>query len=345
MNRAIQKDAVKKYFELKRQEFGFTPDLDYTSDFGILTRSDLQQLRQEAGFYRNSTSGTTGEQVTVEKTYEEAVYRYANYCRFISWGKFDTSKTKLSFNVKGTVASSRGWGLPLEIFPNYGTLINRPYTKISEMQKTVDEINPHYIFAFPSAAKELDLSKATNFVSFSGTGEVGADLYSTEELGIVAIKCPDNPLVFHVMEHLIIEAREGESALITSLINPYLKRYEIGDVIELGSCNCGRGHQTIASIKGRYRGMIHYPDGSKAWPTFGSKDFYDKFAIRRYQVTQESVDVLNVTIIRDSPLLGRDYLDFVTLIQNSLGYPFEVVVSYVAEFPTGKFEEFKSMVR
>ena len=139
---------------------------------------------------------------------------------------------------------------------------------IKELQSWLEEINPHYVHARPSILKELDLTKLTNFIDSKSTGELGGTMFSSEESGTIAISCPDNPSVYHVMENIIVETDDEGAAIITSLTNPYIKRYKHGDHIELGECNCGRTLQTIKTIHGRVRNMLILPNGDKKWPTF-----------------------------------------------------------------------------
>ena len=76
-------------------------------------------------------------------------------------------------------------------------------------------------------------------------------MYSSEECGTIAIQCPDNTNMMHVMENIIVEVETDGSVLITTTTNPYIKRYKHGDNIELGECTCGRTLQTIKKINGR----------------------------------------------------------------------------------------------
>ena len=99
------------------------------------------------------------------------------------------------------------------------------------------------------------------------------DCYSTEEVGYVALECPDAPGHYHVMgEMLIVEVVDdagqpvapGETGrvLVTDLHNfaVPLIRYAVGDHAEAaGPCPCGRGLPTIGRILGRTRNMTLSP--------------------------------------------------------------------------------------
>ena len=48
-------------------------DKDITFD-KVLTREDLRNLKMKPLFYETKTSGSTGEPVTIQKTYEDLVW-------------------------------------------------------------------------------------------------------------------------------------------------------------------------------------------------------------------------------------------------------------------------------
>lgn len=213
---------------------------------------------------------------------------------------------------------------------------------ISELQTWLECVNPHYINCLPSVFKQLDTSKISNFIDWKGTGELGGTSYSSEECGIIAIQCPDNPKVMHVTENIILETDEEGGAIITSLTNPYIKRYKHGDYLVLGECTCGRTLQTIKEIKGRIRNMMILPNGDKKWPLFGSLSYYEKFGIKRFKAVQISLDHLEIQIISDH--LGEKEDDLIRLVKGMIECPVEVTIKYVDDFTDYKFEEFVSLV-
>jgi phenylacetate-CoA ligase len=299
-------------------------------------------MKMEKGLYQSKTTGSTGEPVKVERTYLDYVYFLASSLREITWKGWDVTKTYALIHPKYPNCDKPSWGLPSFYAQKQGTSYLHSFGPISELQNWLEEKNPHYIHVYPSILKQLDLSKLTNFIDAKGTGELGASTYSTEECGIVAISCPDNPEVFHVMENFVVEVESDGSILITSLTNPYIKRYRHGDHVELGTCFCGRKLQTITKIYGRKRGLFVMPNGDKKWPLIGSLDFYDKFGIKRYQAIQTSLDHLDLKIIAEP--LGEKIDDLKNHIQLWLGVPINIHVHYVDSFDHYKHEEFISLV-
>ena len=58
----------------------------------ILTREGLRNLKMEPLQYQTKTSGSTGEPVTVQKTYEDLVWFYATNIREFIWRKWNITK-------------------------------------------------------------------------------------------------------------------------------------------------------------------------------------------------------------------------------------------------------------
>ena len=325
---------------MSSSQWNHIPDLGYAARFPILTKEGLRKLQMKKGVYISKTSGSTGEPVTIEKTYEDLVWNKVTNIRDLLWKKWDFSKTLAVVSHNFEEGERDSWGIEKELIPTQGKAFiinNRP---ISEIQKWLEEKNPHYIVAFPSIIEQLDLTKLSNFIDWKGTGEAGGQMYSSEECGTIAIQCPDNPEVMHVMENIIVEEYKG-SLLITSLTNPYIKRYAIEDCAELTTCTCGRKLQTITKVKGRIRNMFVLPNGDKKWPMFGSKEF-DKFGIKRYKAIQTSLEDLELQII--APQLGEKEEELKQTVLKWLDSPINVSIKYVDSFSSYKFEEFISLV-
>lgn len=309
-------------------------------DGPIITREDLRNIKMEKGVYNSKTSGSTGEPVTVEKSYHDLIWTIATNIREIRWRKWDVTKSVAVIKTTHTLGVLDGWGIPKEIEPKQGQTYTSSYRPINELQEWLNVVNPHYIQCLPSIFKQLDLSKITNFIDWKGTGEVGGTMYSTEECGTIAIQCPENPTVMHVMENMYLEIDEDGGMIITSMTNPYIKRYKHGDHVIMGECFCGRTMQTIKEIKGRVRNMFTLPNGDKIWPLLGSHYFED-FGIKRFKAIQKTLDNLELQIIAN-PIQNENEL--IELIQKMLGTQIEIEITYVDSFPNYKFEEFISLI-
>ena len=309
----------------------------------ILTREDLRNMEMEPGFFKTTTSGSTGEPVSVEKTTADYLWYNACVIREIVWRKWDVRNNVAAIKGSGEKPIEyNDWGIPRELFPIQGKMYQNFINKtIPELQKWLELINPDYIQCYPSIFNQIDTSRIPKFKEWKGTGELGGTLYSTEECGIIAIQCPDNPKNYHVMENQYVEVDEDGGILVTTLTNPYIKKYKHGDHVVLGECTCGRGLQTITEIKGRVRNMFTLPSGEKKWPTIGSPK-YAEYGIKRYKAIQHSLEEVELQIVCEQ--LGEKEEELKKLVQESLGAEVNVIITYVTEFPNYKHEEFISLV-
>ena len=338
----IDVQRVLKNFE--QSQWIHKPNFNLISNLPVITRADFRKIKQQPGFYMSKTSGSTGEAVTIQKTYHDYVFYLATNIRELRWRKWDFSKNLAIIKAGNKKEDKLGWGVPQTLEPKQGMTFKIGFEPISVIQKWLEEKNPHYLHCIPSIVAQLDLSKISNLIDVKGTGEKGGTMYSSEECGTIAIQCPDNKEVYHVMENIIVETDDEGALIVSSLTNPYVRRYKHGDHIELGECSCGRTLQTIKTIHGRVRNMLILPNGDKRWPTFGTRDIHETFGIKRFKVIQTSLNNLEVQIIANK--LTKEKTD--TLIKTilvSVGEPLNVRIKYVKSFPNYKFEEFVSLVK
>jgi phenylacetate-coenzyme A ligase PaaK-like adenylate-forming protein len=339
----VVKDVIDLLNYLEKSQWEFKQDFNKLSNLPIIDRERLRSIKMKKDFYAVKTSGSSGIPLSVEKTYQDYVWYLATNIREIRWRKWDMSKDIAVIKPAMKTKDDSSWGIPKEIEPIQGNKYSIGYEPISVLQSWLEEKNPHYIHAYPSIISQLDLSKISNFIDWKGSGEVGGQMFSSEECGTIAIECPDNPSVMHVMENQLVEVDKDGGLIITTTTNPYLVRYKNGDVVELGECNCGRTLQTIKNVKGRIRNMFVLPNGDKQWPLFGSRDYYEKFGIKRFKAIQTSLEELELQIISEN--LGDREIELISLVKKWINSPINVIIKYVDDFPNYKFEEFISLVK
>jgi phenylacetate-CoA ligase len=182
------------------------------------------------------------------------------------------------------------------------------------------------------------------------------DVYSSRELGQIAIECPASGL-YHVPESLIVEVlgaegqpcAEGEEGdiVVTGLRNfaTPLVRYAIRDrAIRGGRCPCGRGLPTLRRIMGRERNMARRPDGTRAYPPLGVGSFWQHGPVTQFQFIQHAVDDIEIRLAVTRPPTIEEEEALAAAIQAMLGYPFPLRFSYfdhtLPPAPGGKHEEF-----
>ena len=183
------------------------------------------------------------------------------------------------------------------------------------------------------------------------------DLYSSQELGVIAVQCPASDL-YHVMaESVIVEvldpagqpcdAGDVGSVVVTALHNcaTPIVRYDIGDYAEVAApCPCGRGLPTLRRILGRERNLILMPDGTRHWPLFDAIRFRDIASIRQYQFIQHDRERIEVRVVAERDVSADQERELRGVIQQKLGYPFTLEFTYfdgqLPRTPGGKFEQF-----
>ena len=110
--RLITNRAISLIDKLNESQWSHNTDFDKVLGKPLLTRSQLNRLEMPKGFFCASTSGSTGEPVTVQKTIEDQIWMLATNIREYQWRKWDYSKT-LAFIKPGQLRmSSSNWGLP-----------------------------------------------------------------------------------------------------------------------------------------------------------------------------------------------------------------------------------------
>lgn len=195
------------------------------------------------------------------------------------------------------------------------------------------------------------------------TGVAIEDHYSAQEVGSIAIQCPQSGLYHVVSELVIVEVLndkgdlcgEGETGQVVltdlhNLATPMI-RYRIGDYAEVGGgCPCGRGLPTLRRILGRERNLVLLPDGRRHWPLLGQmgREFNKVAPARQYQVIQHSRTAVELRVVTDKPLSAADREAMTGIVQATLGHAFEVEITPVegeiAVGPNGKFEDFMCRV-
>jgi phenylacetate-CoA ligase len=69
--------------------------------------------------------------------------------------------------------------------------------------------------------------------------------------------------------------------------------------------------------------------------------------VRQFQYVQTALDKIELRLVLNRPLTEAERGQAVELVRDALGYPFRVEimpVSEIARGPTGKFEEFLSLL-
>lgn len=362
----------------------------------LLTRQDLihhaeeiyvQSPTQHGVVVPYKTSGSTGEPVQVLRTGVNQLMWLALLMREHLWFRRDFSRTLVAIKANTPMldddaeARARGWGEPVSLLHQSGPSYAAPLSMDVEAQ--VDWIlkkNPGYLITYPTNLRALLESFEERQLTVPGLLEVRTvgemlpedlrelcrrvlgvelvDVYSAQEVGVIAIQCPSTKLYHIQAESLIVEVlkddgtpcAEGETGRVV-VTDPHnfatpLLRYDIRDYATVGPvCPCGRGLPTLSKIVGRRRNLVHLPDGTKHWPIFGLHHFEEVCLVRQYQVVQTSLERIEFRL-RGKLDAGQE-LALTKILWDALGHAFKIDFRYFdTELPgTGpKFEEFISLV-
>jgi phenylacetate-CoA ligase len=189
------------------------------------------------------------------------------------------------------------------------------------------------------------------------------DVYSSMEVGYIALQCPENESYHVQAENVLVEVLDDAGrpcdpgqvgrVVVTTLHNfamPLL-RYQLGDYAQVGApCSCRRGLPVLTRILGRQRNMLTLPSGDQLWPALGDSAILREALanlppIQQFQVIQRTVHALEVKLVVPRPLRPEEEETLGKYLAREFGYPFACTFSYVKEIPRspgGKFEEFRS---
>jgi phenylacetate-CoA ligase len=311
----------------------YAPYIPHPIPYGpITTKYDLQNIKINPDIPTSRTSGTTGTPLIIPKTQKSIIWHKATNIRELQWRKWDFTKKCVVI-----LARIKNDNIDRNIY-------NKKLDTNKNLQIYLEQIQPSYLYTYPSIIRELDLSKLHNLIDVKSVGEVGGTNYSCEEAGTIALQCPEFNN-YHIMENIIVESDKEHGILITDLTNPIINRYALGDMIELGTepCKCGRTLPTITKIYGRVRNMLLLPDNNKIWPTVGEPLFRtitDK--IIRHQTIQRTLNDIELRLQVKEVLTKDEYDNLISLVLKSLGYDhLNCNIVYVDKFEDGKFEAFK----
>ncbi|MBW1881664.1 MAG: phenylacetate--CoA ligase family protein [Deltaproteobacteria bacterium] len=368
----------------------------------LLTRRDLQDHEGDlrcrrvpdghGPVFSTSTSGSTGQPVTVHKTEVANVFWRAITLREHLWHQRDLGAKLAMIRYVRDANAARpprgarqdGWGPSTDWAYRTGPAsLLAIRSDVKAQAKWLQRENPTYLLSYPSNLLLLarhfqrgdkpvppslrqirtmseTLTPDTRRFCEEVFGVPIVDIYSTQEVGYVALQCPDH-LGYHVQsETVIVEVLDDDGrpcrpgtvgrVVVTPLHNYAMPliRYQVGDFAEVGEpCPCGRGLPVLKRILGRVRNMLTFPDGRRNWPVFADDQFVTIAPIRQYQFVQKTRERIEVRFVADRVVTPEEEDRFRALINGRLGYDFDLVFTYHPSIPrdvSGKFEDFKSEV-
>ncbi len=366
----------------------------------ILTRSELQEHGdslqstqappQHGKLHEIRSSGSTGKPVRVLQsalnsffwqvfTMREHLWQQRNLKGKLAAIRFTANKkAKPPHGIRGS-----GWGPSTNrIFETGPMVMLSISTSIQEQADWLIRENPDYLLTHPTNALALARHFEKTGETLPGLRQVRAlgetinpelhaicrgvwgvslaDMYSAQEVGYIALQCPDH-LHYHIQsESVLVEVLDKENqpcapgetgrVVVTPLHNfamPLL-RYELGDYAEMGgACPCGRGLPVLTKILGRVRNMVTLPSGEQHWPDVAHRHYRKIAPIKQMQIVQHTPETIEVRLVVETSLTPEQEGRLILAIRDSLKFPFQVSFTYAEHIPRskgGKFEEFVSEV-
>jgi phenylacetate-CoA ligase len=366
----------------------------------VLSRSAVQEHREEllsrkmpqyhgrTGVVK--TSGSTGKPIEITGTDITQFYYRACALRDHFWQQRDFSgkMAVIRFAEEGKAeypgVAAPDWGLATAgIISSGPSVMLSSSTDIALQAEFLLREEPDYLLSYPSNIEALAryfIKKGLKLRKLRAVRTLGemlgselrsvckeawgvglVDMYTAQEVGYIALQCPDNEDVYHIQaENLHVEVVDAKNqpcktgevgrVLLTTLHNYAMPliRYEIGDYAEVGGlCACGRTLPVLSRIMGRRRNMLVLPNGERNWPGTGLATGREELPFSQFQLVQKSLDRIEARLVAEREFTPEERKRFTATLQKVLRYPFNIDIIYLENIPRssgGKFEDFISEV-
>lgn len=325
------------------------------------------------------TSGSTGTPLEIRKTDLALTFWSAIDLRDSLWRHSDLRGTFAAIRVGAQRATHAGWGAAYAGYDNGPGLTFDAREDIDAQLDWLDAERPQILLTHASNLRALALRSIELGRRLDGLQEARSfsecvppdlrervheawrvplsDMYTANEVGYVALECPDSGLYHVQSEDVLVEVIDdagrpcapGQTGrvVVSSLHNfamPLL-RYELGDHATAGGpCPCGRTLPTLERIHGRTRNMLRLPQGRMAWPGFPMNTLMRLQAIRELKMIQHSLDEIEVELVLARPLTADEQTTLADAVRARLMHPFRVRLTPVERIlrgPGHKREDFE----
>jgi len=355
----------------------------------ILKRRDLQEqfenLKSEnippghGGIRESQSSGSTGTPARILKSQLSGLFWNAFTLRDHAWHRRDL-RCKLATIRHGIAAGAFDhWGQATRgLVADGPSVVLGVRDNIQTQLRWLEQQQPEYLMTYPSIAAELAKlviaggNRLSQLREVRTLGEVltpearelcgqawavpVTDVYSAEEVGYIALQCPEHDHYHLQEEGVFVEILDerGEPCapgqlgrvVVTSLHNfaMPLIRYELGDYAEPGEpCACGRGLPVLRRIAGRVRNMLVTAAGDHYWPAFGTRSLAQIAPIKQCQLAQIDHEWLEARLVTESALSMEQEEGLRRMILSRMPPGFRLRFAYreqIARSAGGKYEDF-----
>jgi phenylacetate-CoA ligase len=331
------------------------------------------------------TSGSTGRPVEVARTVLARHFWHGFALRDHLWHERDLAGKLVAIRFadpRGVPADGlrrRGWGQSTDLAYDTGPgVLLSVHTDVPRQVEFLLREDPDYLLSYPSNLRALathfldhglclprlrqvrsmaeTLTDAVRRLCADAWGVPVVDVYSTQEIGFVALQCPGAEH-YHVMaEDVLVEiideagrpCEPGESGrvVVTPLHNfaTVLLRYDVGDYAEPGpACACGRGLPVIRRILGRSTNMMRLPDGRTFWPRLQQAKYRTMAPLFQMRLVQRDLDRIEFLYVADRTLSEEEKDALSQRMTEDFDHPFGFTFTRVPALersPGGKFDDF-----
>jgi phenylacetate-CoA ligase len=369
--------------------------------FPILTRAELQKNEQKllsnappashGKHYDFRSSGSTGRPVHTKSTEFAQVFWQALTFRDHIWadrnlnGSLAAIKFLPADRARFPGTRSNRWGISPAAFGFHSPSILLNSSEPIEVQyRWLCEQQPNYLVTYPSILQELakiqlrdkkldslhnvccigeNLPPSLRQLTLDAFGCRIHDIYSSQEVGYMALQCPKSDKYHIQLENCLLEVLDENNqpcipgqmgrVVVTPLHNYLMPliRYEIGDYAIAGNqncgCDCGITLPVLDRIIGRTRNLVSYPNGNKSWPAYNPMALMKLFPQSSFQIEQLNLEELQFNLQSPSKPSDSDCDKACTIIREAIGHDFRISVQHVKKLERssgGKFEEFISRI-
>ena len=325
------------------------------------------------------TSGSTGAPVRVLKTQLSQLVWNAITLRDHDWHQRELGGKLVAIRHGVPEQETDSWGIATAGIVATGAAAALGAGADADTQlEWLQRQQPQYLLTYPSIVAELARLSLSRSIRLPGLRQVRTfgemlapevrslcraawgvpvvDMYSANEVGYIALQCPEHE-VYHVQsEGVLVEILDergrpcgpGETGrvVVTDLHNfaTPLVRYEIGDYAEVAPpCPCGRGLPTLSRIAGRVRNMLVTAEGRRYWPLLGSRKFLEVAPVLQHQVVQKAFDLIELRLVTAAPLEHSQEERLRAMVLAGMPEGMRLTLRYCEEIPRGaggKFEDF-----
>ena len=340
-----------------------------------------QVPRDHGRLLEHQTSGSTGRPIRAVGTEITQFFWNALTLRDHLWHQRDLSGKLASIRTTVEDGMAQGWGPSTDVaFDTGPSAMLNIRADIETQLRWLQKQEPDYLLSHPSNILALARSSLAAGVRLRNLKQVRAfgetvtselrivcreawgaavvDAYSAQEIGYIALQCPEHEHYHIQAENVLVEVLDSDGrpcapgeigrVVITTLHNfaMPLIRYEILDYAEAGeACPCGRGLPVIRRVLGRQRNLVTLPDGRRHWPSFPAESWAHIAPIRQIQLVQREPDGIEARLVSDRPLAAEEEQALGAVLQERLGYPFRITFRYLEQIERKanfKYEDFIS---